>query len=187
MTELSTEQILSAPVNLLRQSNEEERGVFPKDQKGWFYTFGLKSGQSFVANFDGINDGFIFRPLNNLVPQLVEFQWKKQYYFGNSPLFSVFCQITSGTSMEEKKLLEQILSPKREERNECAINIIGYRYPEMLAKARDVKRQLLANERAQQELLKGQERLRSLMIPNSNDSTNQTTQYTINERRQKNG
>ena len=186
MTNESVKQILTAPVVLLRPSNEEERRVFSKDGQGWFYTFGLQSGQSFVAHLDKNYDIFALRPFNNLVPQLEEVQWDRRNTFGVCSLFDTFCQTKPGTPAAEREFLTKILSPTREERDEThpwSARIYSYRYPEMLEKVSQLKRQLVENDKLKRELLKGQQRLQSLMIDNTS-STNKQTQYKLNERRQ---
>ena len=102
MTDEAVRQILTAPIVLLRPANEKERELF-SDKKGWLYTFELKSGQSFVACLPKGEDVFTFRPLHNLVPQLVEFQWEKRNTFGVFPPVDTFCEMIPGTSNQEKE------------------------------------------------------------------------------------
>lgn len=201
----STRQILTAPIVLLRPSTEEERGLFHNKKNGWFYTFGLKSGQSFVARFSKGNDEqniFLFRPLKNLVPQLAQFQWqRRKHLFTVFPIYLTTCQTTPMTSQEETKILAEILEPTRIDvprKHFWNEKVFRWRYPEMLVKAHQIKEQLMVNMdmRAQlfehqkhmkQSLLEGQRRLQSLMIPNNNVLMDHTVRRIINERGQRNG
>ena len=184
MTDESVKRILTAPIVLLRPADEEERRIFPKEQKGWFYTVGLQSGQSFVAHLPKYDDIFTFRPLNNLVPQLVQFQWEKQRTFSVFPAIHTSCQTTLNTTEEDKTLLTEALSPVRDNTNAeypWQARVYRYRYPEMFVKVSSVRKQLVENERLQLALLKGQKELQKLMVSYNN---NQTTQHKLNERRQ---
>jgi len=162
MTDESVKRILKAPVILLRPSSEEERGRF-HNKKGWYYTFGLKSGQSFVAHFSrGQNSILTFRPLNNLVPELTQFKWEQRPACGCLPPYSVFCQTTRNFKCE---------------------------YHEMLVKAHQVREQLLKNECIKQEfqqaLSNGHRQLGRLMVPvQQRINRLNNIQNLMNERRQ---
>ena len=192
MTNESVKQILEAPVTLLRPSNEAEEQALFHRIKGRFYTIGLKSGQSFVAQFPGQNaeddpfavDNFAFRlrPLNNLVPQLEEVRWIFTGNFGG-PRVRTLCSVTLGTTEQEKGFFEHVLGVHKTQGP--YFNRIGtYQPHEMFTKLNEINNQLLEIERLKHALLTGQQRLHDLIIPSDNDSTNQITQYVMNERRQ---
>ena len=184
MTDESVKRILTAPIVLLRPSNEDERRLFPKEEKGWFYTFGLQSGQSFVARLPKNEDVFTFRPLNNLVPQLIQFEWEKQRTYGVFSPVRTICQTTLDTSEEDKTLLTDVLSAVREDVNAeypWQARVYRYRYPEMFVKANALRKQLVENERLQHALLKGQKELQKIMILYNNNTRMQSK---LNERRE---
>ena len=185
------EQILTAPLVLLRPSNEEERGLFPSTS-GTFYTVGLQSGQNFVALLPGghsIKDdddpfslnhfSFRLRPVNNLVPQLEEIKWVCIGTYGG-PGHDTHCTVTPGTTEKEKALLEEVLSPK-EGYTRYGVRI--HCSHEMFIKLNEVYNQRLENDRLKHALIAGQEKLQNLMLPNNNNLKNQKTQYIMNEGR----
>ena len=192
MLPVNVKDILSAPITLLRPSNEEEKGLFHNHDAGWFYTFGLKSGQSFVAHFNKTDDIFVFRPLKNLVPQLMQVQWEKRRTYGVFPECWTTCRVIAGTSDQEKALLEEILGPVRGNPPKNSLYPFSYYYPEMLARVSQVKNQLVENERillnTRLQLQEGQKRLKKMLIPEGGNSTNQIIQQKITqERRKQNG
>ena len=190
MTDESVKRILTAPVTLLRPSSEaEEQAVFHRT-KGRFYTIGLKSGQSFVAQFPGQNtednpfseDNFAFqlRPLKNLVPQLEGVKW---IFTGlGGPQIRTLCAVTPETTEKEKLFLEDVFGSHVVKQSYWDKGF--YRPHEMFVKLNNVNNQLLENERLKKALMTGQQRLQNLMIQDDNDSINQITQNLMNERRQ---
>ncbi|MBP5344479.1 MAG: hypothetical protein J6Y85_05360 [Alphaproteobacteria bacterium] len=193
MTDESVKRILSAPIVLLRESNGEERGLF-HNKKGWLYTIGLESGQSFVAHIaKGKEAVFTLRPLNNLVPQLTQVRWEQRPVLGYLPPFATFCETTPETSEMEKALFADIFEPVFEtlpKKHPWPWTATGYRfhYPKIWASLHKIWRQLSENKRIQQQyrraLHDGYRKLQGLMIPCDTHSTNQMTQDLINERRQ---
>lgn len=191
-------QILSAPVNLLRPANEEERGLF-HNKKGWFYTFGLESGPRFVARIDKAKDLYTFRPLDNSADPLLQFQWYATgtQYPGILPRFNVVCKTDAKATEGDRLELERILGPKAEEYTKkmgafgfMKVQLVRYYYPEIFQKAYMVREHLVKNQEKIRELSeirrefrRGQRALQGLMIPNDN-STNKMIQHKLNERRQ---
>ena len=194
-------QTLSAPVNLLRPSNEEERGVF-HNKKGWFYTFGLESGPRFVARIDKGKDLYTFRPLDNSADPLVQFQWYATgtHFPGILPRFNVACETNAKATEGERRELERILGPKAEEYTEekafgfLKTKLVRYYYPEIFQRAYILRERLVENEAKKQQLeaireefRAGKREIQSLMLPNDNASIDQVTQQAINRRKQRNG
>lgn len=187
-------RVLSAPVNLLRPSSgEEQQQLFP-NHKGCFYTIGLKSGQTFVAKFPNNGKGedpfnldnyaFVLRPLNNLVPHLLEIKWMFTGSFGG-PGTNTFCEVALGTTKEERLFLQDIMqahaiqSPYRGGQT--------YQTHEMFTKLRNVHDQLLENDHLKSALMAGQRKLQSLMMLNDVNSIDQASQHVAQERIQRNG
>ena len=190
MTDKSIEsmrQILSAPITLFRSSNEQERSLFHKRKKGWDYTIGLKSGQSFVAHFDNEDAVFTVRPLNNLVPLLRQIEWKKRIPWEPKSQYDTHFTIEDDPSEDEKKVFREVFSAEKVELKTSWWERKAYVYRpcRMLKHLCRVREILVENEQLQQQLLKGQKILRGLMIPN--DSISSIIQNELNERRQKNG
>ncbi len=192
-------QMLSAPVSLLRPSSEEERGLF-HNRKGWFYTFGLETGPKFVAHIDKGKNIYTFRPLDNLVNPLIQFQWyaTDTRYPGILPMFDVVCKTGPNASDGDSREFGRILGPKAEEYTEKAAfgflktKLVRYYYPDVFQKAYRLREGLLEREakiqqlsETRREFREAEHKLQGLMIPN--DSIDQITQNIINERRQKNG
>ena len=186
MIDESVKRILSAPISFLCPATKEERAVFTDKANGWFYTFGLKSGQSFVAHLDKEDAIFTFRPLNNLIPHLVQFQWKQKRVFDAfSSWFDTICQIKPGLSEVERNLLSDTLSPKIEEYKESPTSprVIRHHYPVMLEKAWGLQKQLATNDHLRQSLIKGQQALQSLLICRDAETRNPAVQQNNQERR----
>jgi len=186
MADSSMQHILSAPLISLSPSTQEERKVFPEQTDGWFYTFQLKSGQSFVAHLDKWDTLFTFRPLNNLIPHLVQFQWKRKRVLSvHSPWFDTACQVKPGLSEEERKLLVDTLSPQKREYKESSAGPTIFRdyYPVMLEKAWGLQKQLKENEDLRMQLLKGQKYLQNLLVCRDDTTRNPTVQQNNQERR----
>ena len=194
MLDVSVKEILDAPVNLLRPSTEAERqSLFPNSNSGWFYTIGLKSGQSFVAQFPSHNKreqddpfsldnfAFLLKPLNNLVPQLEEVKWVFEGARDSSGTRTI-CDVTRGTSEQDKFFLEDVLG-SHEVVSPYSGRCVRHHH-EMFVKLHDVYEQLMENDRLKHALLVGQRRLGDLMILNDNNSTNQMIQHKLDERRQ---
>ena len=124
MPKPSVKEILSAPITLARPSTEKEKEVFA-DQKGkmlftvgvptgYFYTIGLASGQKFVANMGSENDqvdAYNLRPLENLLPNLKEIQWKICNLFPGHGT-NTHCRFAPPVSQEEWRTYQEELSPK---------------------------------------------------------------------------
>jgi len=191
MTDKSVEsmrQILSAPITLLRPSNEQERSLFHK-KKGWYYTIELKSGQSFVAHFDNEDAIFTARPLNNLVPLLRQVEWKKRIAWEPTSPYDTTFTIEDDPSEDEKKVFNEVFGAKKAEIKTSwwERQTYVYRPCEMLRHLSRIRDILVENEQLQKQLLKGQKILQGLMIPSQDDSISPVIQNELNERRQKNG
>lgn len=194
----SMKQILSAPVNLLRPANEEERRLF-HNKKGWFYTFVLESGPRFVTHIDKGKDIYTFRSLNNSADPLDQFTWYRTgtRLPGILPVFDVDCETKPGATDRDRLELNRILGPKGTGYTKkigafgfMKVKLVHYDYPEIFQKAYMVRERLVKNQKKIQELSEvrrefreGQRALQGLMIPNNN-STNQMIQHKLNERRQ---
>jgi len=187
MTDESIRRILEAPVTMFRPSSEaEEQALFHKT-KGRFYTIGLKSGQSFVAQFPGQNDeddpfaldNFVFsvRPLNNLVPRLQEIKW---VFIGasNGTGIRTLCDVAPGTSEQERRFFEDVFGTHMVRPSYLGKG--GYQPHEIFVKLHDVYEQLLENDRLERALVAGRQKLRALMMLDNNNLMNH---YVESERR----
>ncbi len=191
MLDESVKRILDSPVNLLRPSSETERQLlFPKNCKGVFYTIGLQSGQSFVAQFPGHNEqddpfsldnfAFLLRPLKNLVPQLEEVKWLFTGSIAGSGTRTI-CELTPETTKQERVVLENIFASHEVQSNYSGRR--SYSHHEMFVKLHDVYNQLMENDRLKHALMVGQQRLHDLMIEKKdNNPANPVIRRTENER-----
>ncbi len=112
-------KILSAPVSFIRPSNEKERVLFPDEKEGWFYTFGLASGQQFVGFIpDDINPRFHFRPVpeHNFLPELreIQYDYNAKIYYGPGPIErkNVRCLVSEGVSLQDKEFYDKCSGAK---------------------------------------------------------------------------
>ena len=178
-------RILSAPISLLRHSSEKEKELFSDKTGGYFFTFGLASGQRFVGYIPEMQESYLFRPLKNLLPNLQEIQWERETITDISDLgYVTTCRTLSGTSDEEKQAYMDVLVPKPEDPSHFPFTRIAfkyYSYHPMLGRARDLQMAELEHEKAKQALIKSQKRIDSLLI--SGKSKN-LIQQKFNKRRQ---
>ena len=136
-----------------------------------------------MVGFNKEDNYFTFRSLENLLPQLVQIQWKKRAGRGNSMSFGVACQVKPNTPAEDKACLEEVLSPI--EKDSLTLGPRKrYMVPPMLSKVIKLKEQLLTIHALQWNLIKAQERLHGMMISINPRSINR---FKLNERRKQNG
>ena len=126
MSDSSIKQTLSAPIDFLRLANDKEKGAFSDKPNGWFYTLGLKSGQSFVVRLDKEKELFTLRPQNNLLPHLTQIEWEKRHAYDDLG-YDTTCQTTANTTKEEKALYEEALNPIPDER-QCSLTRVAFKH-----------------------------------------------------------
>jgi len=111
MEKSEVKRILSAPICFLLRSTDEERNVFADKKDGYFYTFKLASGQRFVGYVPEEEEVYTFRPLNNLVPNLKELQWKKTKDISDLGYETIF-RTSENTEEAEKQAYREVFVPK---------------------------------------------------------------------------
>lgn len=175
-------EILSAPICLFLRSTNDEKAIFP-DKKGFFYTIGLASGQRFVGHvsMDDDKESYTFRPLKNLIPNLLELNWEKTKDVTDLG-YKTTCQVKEGTSDEEKAFYEDVLAPKPVPAPFLTkANIQYYSYHQMLERCIWLRRLNQRHEEAVNALLKIQKEQDALLIPEGKDDL---IQQKLKERRQ---
>jgi len=194
MPKPSVKEILSAPITLCRPSTEQERKIFGDKKGGYFYTVGLASGQKFAARMS-VDEGkgepkelFTLRPLENLLPNLREIQWRISRVFGGHGV-DTKCRLSAPVSKEEQQVYQDELSPK-----ERWIHLDGlYKYnPQrvydphpILDRLSQIQCARQACEEAQKALLKSQQKLKSLEVLEEKGSSINTKQTIQNIRKEK--
>ena len=169
--------ILSTPLELVRPATDTEKSCFSDKKGGWLYTFGLKSGQRFVAHLSENSDVFTFRPVNNLLPELIQFVWQRKKNTKDLSYDTIYTMARM-VSDDEKSVYEWVLSPRRRSDKD-------FHYPPMLERAICLRNELLAYEIAKKVVLDSEKRLSRLLVPN--DEQCQCIRKKMKERRQKNG
>lgn len=175
-------EILSAPICRFLRSTNDEKTIFP-DKIGFFYTIGLASGQRFVGHVSMENDkeSYTFRPIKNLIPNLLEFNWEKTKDVTDLG-YKTTCQVKEGTADEEKTFYENVLAPKAVPAPFLTkANIQHYSYHPMLERCIWLRRLNQEHEKAVKALLKIQKEQDALMILEGKDNL---IQQKLKERRQ---
>ncbi len=167
MKESEIQRILSAPlVRVLPATEQEKKEIFPDKRNGWFYTFGLASGQEFVGHIPEKDRIFSFRPTKNLIPDLMEIEWEKKPQIDDLG-YNTICYTAKGTLEEDKKLFEKVLSPVPEDSSLHPVTKLAfkyYKYHPMLERAFHLQWAKWSCQRAKEELLQAQQHLDKLLI-----------------------
>ena len=182
--EKKIQHVLTAPINLLRHATKEEREVFPDKTEGAFYTFGLASGQRYVAHIPvGMEPErcYTFRPLRNLLPHLKEIVWKGKKDIADLG-YTTICRVCEGTPEKERKLYHKFLVPKPIPAPYLTLlTFKHYSYPPMLEKVSQIQYLTREHEKAKMALLEIQKQQNALLIP---ENKIHLIQRKLRERRQ---
>ena len=192
MFKSSVKEILSAPITLARRSTDEEKEVFADKKNshlflvgspsGYFYTIGLASGQKFVAHMGFENrqiNSYTLRPLDNLLPNLKEIQWKTCNLFPEHGGTTTYCRLWN-LSQEKREMYQKELSPK-----ERWVQLSGpHKYnPQrvldphpMLDKLEQILSTIEKCEKSKRELFEAQNKLKSLEVLEEKGSSVNTKQ-----------
>ena len=77
MEKSEIKRILAPFLCSVERLEKGEQGVFSDKNDGWFYKFGLPSGQRFGVHVPAKDKTYTLRPMKNLIPGLREIQWEK--------------------------------------------------------------------------------------------------------------
>lgn len=178
-------QILWSPVSFSRYATEEEKKIFQDpnstiqrrtDKTGCFYTIGLESKQEFVGYvpYEPYHTSvFTVRPINHLLPELKEIQWKYELVFGGSGI-RVKVHFNSPVSEETEKAYETACLPEwtgyrpRTMISEYACNPLWGRLKRIKYAQDDYRESIKQQEEARDRLL-------HLLISNNNNFIQQQT------------
>ena len=171
MDQNEIKSILMSPIILLRWSTGGERLVFPDRKEGdMLCTFGLKSGQTFVGCIPEKENTFIFRPLENRLPYLMEIEWTGKKNIANLG-YTTKCWVVPETPRAEHELYEDILSPKRDTLTQYPPTMLAfkyYTYHPLLQEARRVQMAVGDYQKKEEALKVARNRLGSVLISESN-------------------
>ena len=167
MEQAKIKSILTAPINLLRWSTEEERGVFSSIRTGdCFCTFGLSSGQTFVGRIP-VQDGvFTFKPLHNLLPKLTRIEWKKAKHTWDLG-YDTRWYTSAKMSEDEVACYKSILTPRPDTSTPHPLTKIAfkyYTYHPLLEQARLIQFATEEYKEKEWELIVSQRRLGRLLF-----------------------
>ena len=109
--------ILDSPVVFIHKSTKEEKDLYSDKKVGWFYTFGLESGQIFVSHFQPMekySDTLVstFKPFNSLLPDLKEINFKTRFMFNRERDIEMHTQYHPRVSENEQKVYDEIIASK---------------------------------------------------------------------------
>ncbi len=173
MKESEIQRILSAPLVFVQPTSEQkQKELFPDKNDGWFYSFGLASGQEFVGHLPEKDRVFTFRPAKNLIPDLMEIEWIKKSEIDDLG-YNTICYTAEGPSEDDKKLYEKVLSPVPEDSSLHPITKIAfkyYKYHPMLERSFHLQWAHWGCRKAKEELLKAHQNLDKLLIRPQNVS-----------------
>ena len=153
--------ILWSHLSYVQQATQKEKALFPDKKDGWFYTFGLESGQEFIAHFSlpkKLNDEkerkvvgeITFRPTNNVLPDLREIQF------------------LTPTRLEHKTILKLTSNVDPQEKRKYSLKRVdGFfeNYAPFIQKALDVHELLLSLEISKEDMSFYQSSLQEELFP----------------------
>ena len=106
------QKILRASISFIQPATRSEKGLFPVKRGNLFYTFGLSSGQVFVAHIPEKVEQFTLRTLEGPLPQLREIHWQRLDSVSDLN-YHTSCVFSENASPTEQKVCLSALRPRR--------------------------------------------------------------------------